>query len=213
MASALMSTVMDVECWLAYSWVDCAFMADSGFTARDIGLRAQKKILSRMASKNVARVFIDDTTSSLLDNLYRLAKSYSNNKKEAEKLVKNIIKVVIKLGVLYRNGQFSADEMKLAERFKSRLHAAAMAAVSFHEVEFSYDVHYLLSALNDSKAALQQLVASHLTDKSMTRIDHVFSFFANQQFLDAIFRRDSAHREHLSRLVHDMNKAMDEGSV
>ncbi|KAE8745120.1 hypothetical protein FOCC_FOCC008294 [Frankliniella occidentalis] len=200
-------------------------MADSGFTARDIGLRAQKKILSRMASKNVARVFIDDTTSSLLDNLYRLAKSYSNNKKEAEKLVKNIIKVVIKLGVLYRNGQFSADEMKLAERFKndmcyegcsglrSRLHAAAMAAVSFHEVEFSYDVHYLLSALNDSKAALQQLVASHLTDKSMTRIDHVFSFFANQQFLDAIFRRDSAHREHLSRLVHDMNKAMDEGSV
>ncbi len=51
-------------------------MADSGFKARDIGLRAQKKILSRMASKNVARVFIDDTTSSLLDNLYRLAKSY-----------------------------------------------------------------------------------------------------------------------------------------
>lgn len=54
-----------------------AVMADGGgFKARDIGLRAQKKILSRMASKNVARVFIDDTTSSLLDNLYRLAKSY-----------------------------------------------------------------------------------------------------------------------------------------
>ena len=44
----------------------------------------------------------------------------SNNKKEAEKLVKNIIKVVIKLGVLYRNGQFGPEEMKLAERFKVR---------------------------------------------------------------------------------------------
>lgn len=47
-----------------------------GFKARDIGLRAQKKILSRMASKNVAKVFIDDTSASLLDNVYKLAKAY-----------------------------------------------------------------------------------------------------------------------------------------
>jgi hypothetical protein len=47
-----------------------------GFKAGDIGLRAQKKILSRMANKKVAKVFIDDTTASLLDNVYRLAKAY-----------------------------------------------------------------------------------------------------------------------------------------
>lgn len=51
-------------------------MSESAFKARDIGLRAQKKILSRMAGKNIARAFIDDTTASLLDNLYRLAKQY-----------------------------------------------------------------------------------------------------------------------------------------
>ena len=98
----------------------CLFsvMAEGGFRARDIGLRAQKKILSRMASKNVARAFIDDTTSSILDNLYRLVKSYTGNKKEAEKVVKNMIKVAIKLGVLYRNGQFNQEELKTAARFK-----------------------------------------------------------------------------------------------
>lgn len=47
-----------------------------GFKARDIGLRAQKKILSHMASKNVAKVFIDDTPANLLDNVFRLAKCY-----------------------------------------------------------------------------------------------------------------------------------------
>ena len=47
-----------------------------GFKARDIGLRAQKKILSRMATKNVAKVFIDDTSASILDNVYKLAKTY-----------------------------------------------------------------------------------------------------------------------------------------
>lgn len=55
-------------------------MMDSGnnqaasFKARDIGLRAQKKILSRMANKTIAKTFIDDSTASLLDNIYRLAK-------------------------------------------------------------------------------------------------------------------------------------------
>lgn len=49
-------------------------MTDNAFKAKDIGLRAQKKILSRMATKNVAKVFIDGTTASLLDNVYRLVK-------------------------------------------------------------------------------------------------------------------------------------------
>lgn len=47
-----------------------------GFKARDIGLRAQKKILSRMATKNIAKVFIDDTSANILDNVYKLAKTY-----------------------------------------------------------------------------------------------------------------------------------------
>jgi hypothetical protein len=51
-------------------------MTDNAFKAKDIGLRAQKKLLSRMASKNVAKVFIDGNTASLLDNVYRLAKQY-----------------------------------------------------------------------------------------------------------------------------------------
>lgn len=49
-------------------------MTDNAFKARDIGLRAQKKILSRMANKTIAKTFIDGTTASLLDNIYRLAK-------------------------------------------------------------------------------------------------------------------------------------------
>ena len=73
-------------------------MTDNAFKAKDIGLRAQKKILSRMASKNIAKVFIDETTASLLDNVYRLTKTQYGSKKDAEKLVKNIIKIVIKIG-------------------------------------------------------------------------------------------------------------------
>lgn len=51
-------------------------MSENAFKAKDIGLRAQKKILSRMASKNIAKVFIDGTTANLLDNVYRLTKQH-----------------------------------------------------------------------------------------------------------------------------------------
>lgn len=44
----------------------------------------------------------------------------SGNKKEAERLVKNIIKIVIKIGVLHRNNQFNAEETKAAERFRQK---------------------------------------------------------------------------------------------
>lgn len=47
-----------------------------GFKARDFGLRAQKKIFSKMANKNVAKVFIDETSANLLDNVYKLIKNY-----------------------------------------------------------------------------------------------------------------------------------------
>lgn len=44
----------------------------------------------------------------------------TGNKKEAERLVKNIIKIVIKIGVLHRNNQFNADEINAAERFRQK---------------------------------------------------------------------------------------------
>lgn len=105
-------------------WPCVAVMADNVFKSHDIGLRAQKKILSRMATKNIAKTFIDGTTASLLDNLYKLCKMHTGNKARAEKLIKNIIKIVIKIGVLHRNNQFSPEELRNAENFKHKFHVS-----------------------------------------------------------------------------------------
>ena len=60
----------------------------SGFNSKSVALRAQKKILGKMASKNVAKAFVDDTTGELLDQLYKLAKLETGNKKEERLLLK-----------------------------------------------------------------------------------------------------------------------------
>lgn len=75
----------------------------TGSRTRDLGLRAQKKLLGRIVSTGAGRsLFIDDATTSLLDNLYKLMESVTKSnphmdKKEPEKVLKNIVKLSIKV--------------------------------------------------------------------------------------------------------------------
>lgn len=183
------------------------------FKAKDIAMRAQKKFLSHVSSKSVAKVFIDDTAGSLLDNVYRLVKNITGNKKDAEKITKNIIKMVVKVGVLHRNNKFSAEEMNLASQFKKKFHSVAMAIISFHEVDFSYDRQFLTGNLRDCSSLLRGLVKNHLTDKSLGRIDHVFGFFTQPDVLDAVFKRDGEHREVLGKIVTDLHRSLEDGNL
>lgn len=104
------------------------------FSSKDLAMKAQKKILSKMVNKSVAQMFIDDNISEILDELYRVSKEFTGNRTEAQKVIKDLIKVVVKIGVLYRHNRFSEEELSIAETFKKKLHQAAMTAISFHEV-------------------------------------------------------------------------------
>lgn len=204
------------------------------FKARDIGLRAQKKILSRMTNKTVAKKFIDESTASLLDNIYRLAKlhvsksvlstictSESNalhftvylfqleNKREAERLVKNMIKTVIKIGILYRNDEFSEEELQLADRFRHKFLQTQKTIICFQEVEFSFDLNYLQNSMNESRDLLKSLVKRHLTEKSVLRIDEVFDFFCDNRLLEIAFKQNSPYQDVMNNIVADMNKSLD----
>ena len=53
-------------------------MADN-FRSSDIALKVQKKIVSRLSTKGVAKIFIDDKMGSLLDNVYKLCRTYVSN--------------------------------------------------------------------------------------------------------------------------------------
>ena len=91
--------------------------------------------LGKMTSRRVVSTFIDDTTARLLNNLYRLGRDlHGGDKRTAEKAVRRLIKTVIKTGILYRNEQFSSDDLAVAEDFRKRFRVIAMTIVSFHQV-------------------------------------------------------------------------------
>ncbi|XP_076064188.1 tumor necrosis factor alpha-induced protein 8-like protein sigmar isoform X2 [Oratosquilla oratoria] len=183
------------------------------FHARDISLKAQKKLLGKMSNKNVAKTFISDTHASLLDNLYSLAKSYTGNKKEAEKLVKNIIKIIVKINILYRNEQFTPEDLKVANQLRTKFTTIVKTVISFFQVDFTFDKNFLIKNVGECRSLLKSLVGGHLTDKSIGRIDHVLDFFSESAFLEEVFRRDSQYRPTLQAIVDDMNKAFDEGGL
>ncbi|XP_059500660.1 tumor necrosis factor alpha-induced protein 8 isoform X4 [Stegostoma tigrinum] len=166
-----------------------------------------------MASKSIATALIDDTSSDVLDELYKATKEYTQNKKEAEKIVKDLIKVIIKLGVLYRNSQFNQDELMLVEKFKKKVHQLAMTIVSFHQVDFTFDRHVLSKLLNECRDLLHQIIDRHLTTKSHGRINHVFNHFSDCEFLAVLYNPFGSYKASLQKICDGVNKMLDDKSI
>ncbi|OWF47936.1 tumor necrosis factor alpha-induced protein 8-like isoform X2 [Mizuhopecten yessoensis] len=184
----------------------------AGFDSRGVGLKIQKKLLGKMSSKSIAKHFIDDTTSKVLDAAYKIIKEYSN-KKDAEKMMKYLIKIVVKVGILYRNDQFNAEELAMADSFKKKFHSLSMTVISFHEVEFTYDSVFLKSSVEECRQMLQTLIERHSTDKTKGRVDHVFHSFCDESLMDVIFAPEGKCRDLMESIVTNLRKMMDEGNL
>ncbi|XP_061531696.1 tumor necrosis factor, alpha-induced protein 8-like protein 2 B [Phycodurus eques] len=183
------------------------------FSSQAMAMKVQKKILSSMATKASIQMFIDDTTSEILDELYRVSKEYSGNKAEAQKVIKDLIKIAVKIGVLFRNNRFSTEELVLAQDFKKKLRQGAMTAISFYEVDFTFEKTVMSELLTGCRDLLLQLVNSHLTPKSHGRINHVFNHYADPELLTRLYHPDGPFRDNLTRICKGLNKLVEDGTI
>ncbi|XP_064150837.1 tumor necrosis factor alpha-induced protein 8-like protein 3 [Loxodonta africana] len=180
------------------------------FSSKSLALQAQKKILSKIASKTMANMLIDDTSSEIFDELYKVTKEHTHNKKEAHKIMKDLIKVAIKIGILYRNNQFSPEEVVIVEKFRKKLNQIAMTVVSFYEVEYTFDRNVLSKLLHECKNLVHEMVQRHLTPRTHRRINHVFNHFADVEFLSTLYSLDGDCRPNLKRICEGVNKLLEE---
>ncbi|XP_012926319.1 tumor necrosis factor alpha-induced protein 8-like [Heterocephalus glaber] len=153
-----------------------------------------------MASKSITTTTIDDTSSEALDELCRVTEEYTQNKKETEKIIKNLIKTVIKLAILYRNNQFNREELTLMEKFKKKVHQLAMTVVSFHQVDYTYHWNVVSKLLNECREMLHQIIQHHLTVESHRWVNNVFDHFSNCEFLAALYNLFGNFKPHLQKL-------------
>ncbi|XP_053317796.1 tumor necrosis factor alpha-induced protein 8-like protein 1 [Spea bombifrons] len=183
------------------------------FNTKTLVVQAQKKLLSRVATKSVISAFMDDVGSAMLDHLYRALREYTNSRKEAQKVIKNLIKIMVKVSVLYRNAQFTADEVAVLQNLRKKIHTVAMTAVSFQQIEFTFDRRVLSVLLTDCRDLLHHAVRPHLTPKSQARINHVFGQLADHNFLSALYGSSEPFRSHLQGICTGINQMLEEGTI
>lgn len=79
--------------------------------------RVQKKVLGKMANKNSIKFVVDENVAAVLDDFYKWAKIELDSKTKADKLVKDIIKIIVKTGVLFHNKQIPETEIKKTGKY------------------------------------------------------------------------------------------------
>ncbi|XP_055258116.1 tumor necrosis factor alpha-induced protein 8-like protein 2 isoform X2 [Moschus berezovskii] len=181
------------------------------FSSKSLALQAEKKLLSKMAGRSVAHLFVDETSSEVLDELYRVSKEYTRSRAQAQRVIKDLIKVAVKVAVLHRSGCFNPSELALATRFRQKLRQGAMTALSFGEVDFTFEAAVLASLLTECRDVLLELVERHLTPKSHGRIRHVFDHFSDAGLLTALYGPD--YTQHLGKICDGLRKMLDEGKL
>lgn len=184
-------------------------VADGGFNSRSIGLRMQKKLAGKLSSKSMAKQFIDDEMGVLLDTINLILRKEMCDHKKADKVITNMIKITVKLGLLYKNSQFNQEEIALGLKFRTKLRQAALTVISFHEVDFTYDRSFLIKTVSDCGEILHKLVERHLTNKSHQRIESIITAFSNPELLDKLFLPEGAYHEHLESIAHGFHRVVD----
>jgi transcription termination factor NusB len=116
------------------------------------------------------------------------------------------------MGILYKNDLFTEHEHKLVDEFRNRFHSLAKSIVTLYEVDFKFDRSVLTRMCKECQDLTHKIISTHLTQKSHLRIDYVFNFVSNLQFLEYSFNPNSTpNRAVIKEIVEDMNSLMDAG--
>ena len=137
----------------------------------------------------------------------------TNDKKASEQTTTNVIKITVKIGMLFRGDKFSPDEKKDLQTIQKSLRNTSMTLISFFETDFTYDKSYLVRHISGLEDQLKSLVAPHLTEKSVGRVEQIFSVMKTPEFLDSTFvpGQKPEMRPLMAEVIADLNACMEAG--
>ena len=96
-----------------------------------------------------------------------------DSKTKADKLVKDIIKIIVKTGVLFHNKQIPEAEIKNWEILRSKIINILMTVTYFHATPFTYNGEMLSKQFESEEKLLNEALKEWLVKEFM-----VFTFRA-----------------------------------
>lgn len=177
-------------------------------------MRIKKSVASKATSssggKKIIKEVVNDETASLIGALKALVESQTGDKKKAEELEANMVKIAVKAYLLVdqkllRGSDFLKADKPLREAFNrlSRVFNARFAGKATKEaiIEALKKVAVDLTA---ARTIIQELMTPHLQTKNVYRLTSIFDTVASYDFLEAVFFEDK-NESNLQKLVEAMD--------
>ncbi|KAK4467441.1 hypothetical protein MN116_009062 [Schistosoma mekongi] len=144
------------------------------FDPQSISLRAQKKLVGSLL-KAIIKLFLDDSSARLFENIFNLIKQYTGNNKLPAYLTKQAIKLNVKALILISNDILSDEQLNHAHEFHEKCHQIAEI-----ELRLGRPKRRLLPGVEPSIDKLIQTMKE-----------------ANQTLIEAVKQHISQHRKNL----------------
>lgn len=183
--------------------------SSTSFKFKDLALSTQKKFATKIASTDAIRnKLIDDESERLFQTIDEIFKLHcGDDKKRAEKLMKDSVKIIVKLGVLERANKL---DKQLSYKTSTTLKNVVMTLISFSEVDFSFDKNLAESRMKNLRDDIQNLLKSgKVQPKTHGRIDNIFSVLADGEFLHKFYVGDTRYDSLRQRLTNHLNYAVE----
>jgi len=169
---------------------------------------AASKTANSVVGKKVMKSIVNEETTTLLNALKALIQAESGSSKKADEVEANIMKIAVKTFLLVENKDIKGSELLRAD---APLRTAFNLLVKVFNGRRRAKRERVIEALEKVERELQEaqkiiveLLAPHITTKSMMKLTSVFSAVGNVKFFETVFYDDSVEDE-LEKLIDSMD--------
>ena len=188
-------------------------VASSGEAVRlsamqQLGLRAEKKLLGDLAgSKGIVDAVLTDDVKELLDAFFAYVARLASDE-AAGGLRKDLVKIVVKLGVLARHQQLNKDELAAVQQLRDVLQRVFNAIITFLETPFTFDADVLRASFGEAEALLLKVIEGKLTERSRRRVTDTFGWLRTEANLAPLFN-DKTYADDRARVGAALHGVLD----
>ncbi|CAH8870425.1 unnamed protein product [Trichobilharzia szidati] len=186
------------------------------FDPQSISLRAQKKLVGSLP-KGIIKLFLDESSARLFENIFSLIKQYTGSSKLAAYLTKQAIKLNVKALILISNNILSDEELNHAYEFHEKCHQVAEISLRLGRpkrrllpgVEPSIDK--LIQMMKEANQTLVDAVKQHISQASQDKFKEFSDFFCQREFVVEVFTNKNKYAAHMEKIYDDLEDMMDRG--
>ncbi|VDL18330.1 unnamed protein product [Hymenolepis diminuta] len=181
--------------------------------ARLIALRAQRKIACSFPNQT-RRLFLDEITCHLLDTLHQLVWQYTISKKRTDYIIKQLIKVNIKLYVIVMSTGLKKQQEESFAECREMLRTAALRLIQHVNSTSSEGIcvmERIQAAIRTAGTYARAIAEGHMSEKSLDKLADVVMFMSDEGFLTALTSKQPPYKDLVLEIAQDLQDSIDRG--